>query len=47
MMVEIIIKIADIVLTALGLYCAYKLGYRCGMMDAEELFWKEGSEVTK
>lgn len=47
MMAEIIIEIADIVLTALGLYCAYKLGYRCGIMDAEEIFRNEESEVNK
>ena len=39
-MLEIIIAIVQIILIVIGYNCAFKRGYRRGIKDAEELFWK-------
>ena len=44
-MQEIIIVIIQIIFMAIGYYCVFRLGYRRGIKDAEELFWKDESEV--
>ena len=44
-MKEIIMAIVQIIFMAIGYYCMFRLGYRQGIKDAEELFWGKEREV--
>lgn len=45
-MQEIIKVIVQIILMTICYYCAFRIGYRRGIKDAEKLFWKNEIEVN-